>query len=177
MQQETLWIAKAKEGDHKAFRALYDLHLAPLYRFLRQFTSETGEVEEWVQRAFVKAFEHLGSYDARARFSTWLFTLGLNEMRMDLRRAQRAPTGSLADEEVPASAIEPEEFEWEETMRAWMQDLDETKRAVFVLYEVEGYSHAEIAEMLGIGESTSRTILSRTKRYLKDRWRNEGIKQ
>jgi len=98
-------------------------------------------------------------------------------MRMDRRRAQRAPIGSMADEEAPGSSIEPEEFEWDETMRVWMQDLDETKRAVFVLYEVEGYSHAEIAEMLGIGESSSRTILSRTKQYLKDRWRTEGIKR
>jgi RNA polymerase sigma-70 factor (ECF subfamily) len=177
MQQETVWITKAREGDREAFRALYDLHVAPLYRFLRQFTSDTAEVEEWVQRTFVKAFEHLGSFDGRARFSTWLFTLGLNEMRMDRRRAQRAPIGSLADEEAPGSSIEPEEFEWDETMRVWMQDLDETKRAVFVLYEVEGYSHAEIAEMLGIGESSSRTILSRTKQYLKDRWRTEGIKR
>jgi RNA polymerase sigma-70 factor (ECF subfamily) len=177
MQEETLWISKAREGDQKAFRALYNLHVAPLFRFLRQFTSETAEVEEWVQRTFVKAFEHLGSFDGRARFSTWLFTLGINEMRMDRRRAQRAPFGPIADEDVSSSSIEPEEFEWDETMRVWMRDLDETKRAVFVLYEVEGYSHAEIAEMLGVGESTSRTILSRTKRYLKDRWRNEGIKR
>jgi RNA polymerase sigma factor (sigma-70 family) len=177
MEQESLLITNAKEGDQKAYRALYDLHVGPLFRFLKQFTSESAEVEEWVQRAFVKAFEHLGSFDGRSRFSTWLFTLGINEMRMDRRRARRTPVGPIADEEVSMPDAEPDEFEWEEMMGVWMKDLDETKRAVFALYEVEGYSHAEIAGMLGIGESTSRTILSRTKRYLKDRWKSEGMKR
>jgi RNA polymerase sigma factor (sigma-70 family) len=177
MEQESLWITKAREGDQKAFQALYDLHVEPLFRFLRQFSSEYAEVEEWVQRAFVKAFEHLGSFDGRSRFCTWLFTLGMNEMRMDRRRQGRAPVSPMADDEDSIPVSEPEDFEWEEMMRIWMNDLDETKRAVFVLYEVEGYSHAEIAGMLGIGESTSRTTLSRTKRYLKDRWKKEGMRR
>ena len=62
-------------------------------------------------------------------------------------------------------------------MRTWLEDLDETKRTVFLLYEVEGYSHAEIASMLEIGESTSRTILSRAKQYLKTKWQNEEAKR
>jgi RNA polymerase sigma-70 factor (ECF subfamily) len=123
MQQETLWITKAKGGDHNSFRALYDLHVAPLYRFLRQFASESAEVEEWVQRTFVKAYERLGSFDGRSRFSTWLFALGINEMRMDRRRAQRAPIGPMTDEEIPASTNGTDEFEWDETMQAWMEEL------------------------------------------------------
>jgi RNA polymerase sigma-70 factor (ECF subfamily) len=54
-----------------------------------------------------------------------------------------------------------------------MDELDESKRAVFVLYEVEGYSHAEIASMLGIAESSSRTYLARAKRHLQQRWNKE----
>lgn len=55
-------------------------------------------------------------------------------------------------------------------MKVFLDQLDETKRIVFILYEVEGYSHAEIASMLGFGESTSRTVLSRTKQFLKKQW-------
>ncbi|MBI3585734.1 MAG: sigma-70 family RNA polymerase sigma factor [Ignavibacteriales bacterium] len=176
MQEETQWVNKARQGDHKAFKILYDIHIASLYRFMRQFSPDTHEVEEWVQRAFIKAFNHLGSFDGKARFSSWLFRIAMNEMRMDRRRAAIIPFTHPEDDEIsssPSNEKESDAWEWNETMRTWMQELDETKRMVFLLYEVEGYSHAEIASMLGISESTSRTILSRTKRYLKTRWQQE----
>ncbi len=132
-------------------------------------------MEEWVQRAFIKAFERLEQFDGRSRFSAWLFKLGLNEMRTDRRRWQIVPFISLEHAEEAPAEFDPMEFEWDHTMRAWVQELDEAKRAVFVLYEIEGYSHAEIAEMLNIGESTSRTFLFRAKRYLKERWKQEVI--
>jgi RNA polymerase sigma-70 factor (ECF subfamily) len=176
-ERETLWIEKAKEGDHKAFKSLYELHVTALFRFLKQFSSDTTLVEDWVQRAFIKAFEHLRDFRGSARFSTWLFTLGLNEMRMDRRRAQIVPMASLENDRFPPSENEPEQWEWDETMKTWMHDLDETKRAVFVLYEIEGYSHAEIAEMLNVAESTSRTLLSRTKSYLQERWKTEETRR
>lgn len=65
------------------------------------------------------------------------------------------------------------EFEWDQVMKGWLDKLDEIKRAVFVLFEVEGYSHAEIAAMLNLKESTSRTILTRTKKWLKEKWNEE----
>jgi RNA polymerase sigma-70 factor (ECF subfamily) len=172
-EQETLWISRAKEGDHRAFRSLYDLHVAPLFRFLRQFANDTSEVEEWVQKAFIKAYEHLDSFDGRAQFSTWLTRLGLNEMKMDRRRSRAVRMVPLdRNEEGPAES-EPDDFEWDETMKGWLRDLDETKRAVFILYEIEGYSHAEISELLNIGESTSRTLLSRSKQFLRNRWKDK----
>jgi RNA polymerase sigma-70 factor (ECF subfamily) len=57
-----------------------------------------------------------------------------------------------------------------------MGELDDTKRMVFILYEVEGYSHAEIASVIGIAESSSRTLLTRAKRILQDHW-NKEMKQ
>ncbi len=172
MQDESVWITKARKGNEKAFRSLYVEHVSPLYRFLKQFSTREEEVEEWVQRAFIKAFEHLETFDGRSRFSTWLFTLAINEMKMDRRRTQVVSFIPLEDD--PASAVdEPEEFEWKQMMKEWVGSLDETKRAVFILYEVEGYSHAEIGTVLGIAESSSRTLLSRAKKYLQDRWTKE----
>jgi len=172
MPNETVWINQAKEGQEKACRKLYVDHVGSLYRFLRQFSHQDHEVEEWVQRAFIKAFERLETFDGRSRFSTWLFTLGINEMRMDRRREKVVSFTPLDDD--PGSEEDlPEAFEWTELMREWMQSIDETKRAVFILYEVEGYSHGEIGMMLGIAESSSRTLLSRVKRQLKERWQKE----
>jgi RNA polymerase sigma-70 factor (ECF subfamily) len=172
MHEESIWITEAKEGDQRAFRALYAANVTSLFRFLKQFSSRTEEVEEWVQRAFIKAFEHLGSFDGRSRFSSWLFTVALNEMRMDRRRAQTI-SFVQTDEQHESFESATEHIDWNDVMKAWLRDLDETKRAVFILYEVEGYSHAEIASMLGIAESSSRTMLSRAKRFLQDRWNRE----
>jgi RNA polymerase sigma-70 factor (ECF subfamily) len=172
MQEETVWITEAREGSQKAFRALYDANVSPLFRFLKQFGSDADQVEEWVQRAFVKAFVHLDSFDGRSRFSSWLFRLALNEMRTDWRRAQIVAFVPAEDEQEDVSQ-ETANFEWRQMMKTWMDELDESKRAVFILYEVEGYSHAEIASMLGIAESSSRTYLARAKRRLQQRWNKE----
>lgn len=173
MQDESAWITKAREGNEKAFRWLYAENVSPLYRFLKQFSTREEEVEEWVQRAFIKAFDRLDAFDGRSRFSTWLFALAINEMKMDRRRAQVIPFVPL-DDEPDSGAEEPEAFEWNHLMKEWMGGLDETKRSVFVLYEVEGYSHAEIGTILGIAESSSRTFLSRAKQYLQERWAKES---
>ena len=172
MDEEPVWITEAKEGNQRAFHALYSANVTRLFRFLRQFSPETEHVEEWVQRAFIKAFEHLDSFDGRSRFSSWLFTLALNEIRADWRRTQIVEFVPAEDEQEDASR-ESADFEWRQMMKTWMDELDESKRAVFVLYEVEGYSHAEIASMLGIAESSSRTYLARAKRHLQQRWKKE----
>jgi RNA polymerase sigma-70 factor (ECF subfamily) len=172
MHEDNNWITLAKSGNQKAFRVLYDENVSPLFRFLKQFSQREGEVHEWVQRAFIKAFEHLDSFDQRSKFSSWLFRLAINEMKMDRRRERIVAFESLDRLDDITEPDEPS-FEWHQTMKSWMGELDETKRMVFILYEVEGFSHAEIASTLGIAESSSRTFLVRAKRILQDRWNKE----
>lgn len=169
MTDESLYVEKAKQGNHAAFHRLYDMHITPLYRFMRQFESDGDQVEEWVQRAFIKAYININQFEQSAKFSTWLFRLALNEMKMDRRSMAIIPLETVYDEDYSTTGTD-EEFEWNDLMKAWLSDLSETKRMVFLLYEVEGYSHAEISRMLGVGESTSRTILTRTKQFLQKQW-------
>lgn len=172
MTDESLLITRIRDGDHDAFRILYGRHVDPLYRFLKQFSQNRHQVEDWVQRSFIKAYESLDRFAGRSRFSTWLFTIGLNEMRTDRRKTQ-----PVFLEEIPP--VEPEtddpheHFAWNDLMRGWLEQLDDVRRSVFILHEVEGFSHAEIAQMLQIGESSSRTILSRTRHWLKMKWNEE----
>src|SRR5689334_7283888 len=86
MNDEIPLIEKAKDGDERAFRQIYERHVDPLFRFMRQYSKDTVQVEEWVQRAFIKAYRNIHTFNATARFSTWLFTIALNEMRTDFRR-------------------------------------------------------------------------------------------
>lgn len=173
IDNEILIIHRAQKGDQKAFKILYDANVVSLFRFMKQFSKNSVDVEEWVQRSFIKAHEHLPTFRGDAKFSSWLFRLGLNEMKMDRRRLAILSIDNSEIEELSSEEQNSDQFEWNEMMKTWLGELDENKRMVFLLYEVEGYSHSEIAEMIGVGESTSRTILMRAKRYLKERWKKE----
>jgi RNA polymerase sigma factor (sigma-70 family) len=173
MIDEKNWINRAKEGNQRAFEKLYDAHVEPLYRFMRQYSKDAFQVEDWVQRAFIKAYKNIATYNATARFSTWLYTIALNEMRTDFRRPGLIIIDSSAQNDQSQFEREDDSFIWNDIMKGWLGELDEAKRTVFLLYEIEGYSHAEIASMLNIGESASRTLLHRAKYHLKLRWKEE----
>ncbi|MGE5680467.1 MAG: RNA polymerase sigma factor [Bacillota bacterium] len=169
MHEEQKLIERVRRGDQKAFKELYDKNVVPLYRFMKQFSFDKLQVEDWVQRAFIKSYENINKFDGISLYSTWLFKIALNEMRMDYRRAGLLHNIEL-EEVSHAAASEDTDLQWNMVMKDWLQEISETKRMVFILYEVEGYSHSEISDMLGINESTSRTILTRTKAWLKNRW-------
>jgi RNA polymerase sigma-70 factor (ECF subfamily) len=171
MIDESVWIQKARQGDRRAYRHLYERHASALFRFLHRFSSNRTDVEEWVQRAFIKAFTQLDTFDERARFSSWLFRIGINEMKSDARRVGTILT--TEPESLPGVAGE-DDIEWNATMQTFLDELTESQRMVFVLTEVEGYTHAEIAGMLGFTEGTSRSLLSRAKQHLRTRWLTEG---
>jgi len=171
--KERAWILAARTGDQRAYRSLYDIHVDPLFRFLQRFGADRAEVQDWVQRAFIRAFAKLDQFDGHSSFATWLFRIGVNEMNMDHRK--KSIVEPLTDAAGTAShASEPiDEFLWEHTMHGWLNALDPTKKSVFILHEVEGFAHGEIAEILDITESHSRTILTRVRHYLKEQWEKE----
>jgi len=174
MIEETELIEKVKSGDGHAFGKLYDAHVWQLYRFLKQFSQDSDQVEEWVQRAFIKAFKNIDAFEGRSKFSSWLIKLGINEMRMDRRQVLVFSLNEMgqADEATTDTA---NEFEWNETMRSLIAKLSDEKKTVFLLHAVEGYSHSEIASTLGITESSSRSILTRTKKILQHEWNKEKL--
>jgi len=173
IDNEILIIHRAQKGDQKAFKMLYDANVVSLFRFMKQFSKNSVEVEEWVQRSFIKAYEHLPTFRGDAKFSSWLFRLGLNEVKMDRRRFAILPIDNSEIDEMSSEEQNLDQFDCNDMMKAWLGELDENKRMVFLLYEVEGFSYYEIAEMLGFGESNSRTILTRAKQQLKEKWKKE----
>lgn len=165
--EEEQWLERARNGEESAFKKLYDTHVEGLFRFLNQFSRNREEVKDWVQIAFIKGFEKLHTFHGSARFRTWLWSIALNEVRMTRRSAKPL----VVEEEVPENGRAVSDISKEElmTMQNQIAQLDEQKRMVLLLYEVEGYSHREIAFMLEVGESSSRTILSRTKKELRNK--------
>jgi RNA polymerase sigma-70 factor (ECF subfamily) len=162
-------VQRVKNGDQKAFKILFEQNIVPLYRFMKQFSPDKDQVDEWVQRAFIKSYENIDKFDGISLYRTWLFKIALNEMRTDYRKIGRI-MHDLEEAENYYAEIEDLDFEWQLVMKNWLFELDEVKRAVFILYEVEGYSHSEIALMLKISEVNSRAILARTKNFLREKW-------
>ncbi|MFA6027217.1 MAG: RNA polymerase sigma factor [Ignavibacteriaceae bacterium] len=174
MLEEINQVKRIKNGDRNAFKELYKNNVSPLFMFMKQFSIDNSKVEDWVQRAFIKAYENINQFDGISLFKTWLFKIAINEMKMDFRKANSIKNISVDEVEI-ASEMEDSDLQWELVMKDWLMELSEAKRMVFILYEIEGYSHAEISEMLNIKESASRTILTRTKVWLRNKW-NESEK-
>lgn len=167
MLNESVLVEKGKAGNQRAFRTLFDSNIDKLYRFLSQFSKNSDEVEDWVQRSFIKAFLNIEKFQGRSKFSTWLIRIGINEMKTDYRKASLFMDAEIEGNENKLHLYSDDSsFEWDHDMKILLDDLEETKRAIFILYEVEGYSHSEISDMLEISESSSRTNLHRAKKFL-----------
>jgi RNA polymerase sigma-70 factor (ECF subfamily) len=166
INDETYWLQQAKAGQRKGYRSLYEEHVEGLFQFLMQFSDDRPRVEDWVQQAFSKAFQKLDQFDGHSSFKTWLWKIGINEMRMELRlKKNQVEKMPFAEGEHNRKRLSPATLI---TLRNQIDQLDPRKRLVLLLYEVEGYSHREIADILEIGESSSRTLLSRTKAELRE---------
>lgn len=163
-------VEKAKNGSQKAFKELFELNVNNLYRYLKQFTKDSDKVDDWVQCAFIKAFNNINSFNGNSTFSTWLFRIGINEMRSDFRKFSNKNSIDIEEVNYDNTGYYDNNFEWHDEMKWLLTELDELKKCVFILYEVEEYSHMEISEMLGISESSSKTILHRTKKILQEKW-------
>lgn len=157
-------VFRARTGDQKAFAGLYNLHVSGLFRFLNQFSSNRDQTAEWVQLSFIKAFTKIEQFAGKSTFKTWLFRIGLNEMRTGVRKA--APDEMEYHEE--HDEVPENDPLLQQDLSIWLKHLDHRHRAVLLLAEAEGYSHAEIAEMMQISESSSRSMLSRAKSRLRN---------
>lgn len=147
----------------RAFRALYDAHADWLWAFALRLTGRReAEAEEVCQDAWMAAARHLDGFRWESAFRTWLGGITVNCWRRRLRKGSRDEAPLSGHERAPpahpAGTVDLE--------RA-LATLEETQRAVLLLYGVYGYRHAEIAEHLGIAVGTSRSHLSRAREALR----------
>lgn len=153
----TLAAKVARDGDEAAFRALYDRHTPRLLRFALQITGGAGRglAEDVVQETWIRAVEGLAGFERRSRLATWLHGIALNVAREALRREAGAGRDPV---EVVDPAGPPDPVGRIDLERA-LGALSEGRRAVLVLHDLQGYTHEEVAGMLGIAEGTSKSQL------------------
>jgi RNA polymerase sigma-70 factor (ECF subfamily) len=162
-------IAAAQQGDENAFRSLYELCVDRIYALCLRLSADGALAEELTQDVFVRAWEKLASFRGESAFSTWLHRLAVNvvltEQRTTGRWERRVMMSDLADLDAPSRGAPPGiRMDLEQAIAA----LPEGARAVFVLYEVEGYRHEEIATMSGLAEGTCKAQLFRARRLLRE---------
>lgn len=136
-----------------------------------QQLGNTADAEEAVQETFLKVFRAARTYNGEAALSTWIYRILVNGchdlFRKRQRRVDETPLEQLS---VERSGIATDEMK-RMTLRKLLAELPEQRRTVFLLFEVEGLSHAEIATILGISEANSKWILFSTKKQLQQAWR------
>jgi RNA polymerase sigma-70 factor, ECF subfamily len=162
-------IARARAGDGLAERALYDAHVDRVYRLAYRLAGDDDLARDFTQETFIRAFERLASFRGESALSTWLHAIGtsvaLNGLRK-LKRLRSRETDLEAADGVPGHrrASEPD---LKVRLKQAIDALPEGYRTVFVMHDIEGYTHEEIGTALGVETGTSKAQLSRARAKLR----------
>jgi len=161
-------VRSAQAGDERAFERLYRTHIGRIFALALRLVGEAARAEELAQDVFVRAWERLGSFRGESAIGTWLHRLAVNVILTDRRSGIRFAKRIEFDDEIearPVAARDHSPVDVVDLERA-IAGLPPGARAVFVLHDVEGYQHKEIAALVGIAEGTSKAHLFRARRLL-----------
>ena len=167
-------VDQARAGDLLAFERLYRENVRKVYALSLRMSSSAALAEELTQEVFVRAWRKLDTFRGESAFSSWLYPMAVNvalsERRSRRRREARIfSTDDLEGFDRTEGRTAPEAgFDLERAMAA----LPPGARAVFVLHDVEGRTHEEIAAMLGLASGTSKAQLHRARRLLREALRS-----
>jgi RNA polymerase sigma-70 factor (ECF subfamily) len=162
-------IARVRAGDGAAERALYEAHVDRVYRLAYRMAGDDELAREFTQETFIRAFERLESFRGEAALSTWLHAIATSVVLNGLRKVKRAreretDLGAADGVAGGARAAEPD---LKDRLHRAIDELPERYRLVFVMHDVEGYTHEEIGAALGVETGTSKAQLSRARAKLR----------
>jgi RNA polymerase sigma-70 factor (ECF subfamily) len=171
-------IERAKRGDAQAFQALYDKHKRRVYSLCLRMTANTAEAEDLTQEAFLQLYRKIGTFRGESAFSTWLHRLSVNVVLMQLRR-KSLPVVSLeettqgGEEDTPKKDFGADDLALAGSidrlqLQKAVDDLPPGYRTIFVLHDVEGYEHNEIATIVGCSIGNSKSQLHKARMKLRD---------
>ena len=163
----------AGEGDMGAFEQLYERHNRRVYSLCLRMTQNVAEAEDLAQEAFIQLFRKIGSFRGESAFTTWLHRLTVNQVLMHFRKRSVKLERTTEEGETPVQTVRGTEnpnkmpvLDRINLDRA-IQKLPPGYREVFVLHDVEGHEHGEIAKMLGVAEGTSKSQLHKARMKLR----------
>jgi RNA polymerase sigma-70 factor (ECF subfamily) len=164
---DDLLVRRAARGDGAAFEQLYREHVGRVYALCFRLTGDPREAEEFTQDAFIRAWQRLSSFRGDAAFSSWLHRLTVNVIGSAWRSRRRRGVWEVELNDATPAGAPPGDAERSLDLEAAIRTLPDGARAVFVLHDVEGYTHEEIGSMMGIATGTSKAQLHRARQILK----------
>jgi RNA polymerase sigma-70 factor (ECF subfamily) len=163
-------VESARNGDLAAYEELHHKYVGKVYGLCLRMVSDPTRAEELTQDAFVKAWQKLSAFKGKSSFYTWLHRISVNQCLGHLRSkklwSDRIKAGDAEILERQAEPAQPDPTKVLDLESA-IASLPVSGRAVFLLYDVEGYKHREIAELLGIATGTSKALLHRARLSLR----------
>ena len=171
-------IQRAQSGDEQAFAELFQLHKKRVYSVCLLMTKDVAEAEDLTQEAFLQVFRTIGTFRGDSAFSTWLYRIAVNTVLMKLRRQKSKAVFSLSEPVSPDSPNLAHDLGERDPRLSGAIDrialiraieaLPEGCRIVFMLHEVEGYQHHEIASLLNCSIGNSKSQLHKAKLKMRD---------
>jgi len=165
---EAQLIRQACEGDGLAVRTLYERYAPRVFAVVRRIAGEEDLAQDYAQEAWIRAIRALPTFRGDARFSTWLHRIAVNSALQALRKADtRAKREAPMPEGVPVNPAEGDVLLGDLLERA-MDRLPDGMRQVLILHDVEGYTHEEIGEFLGVTSGTSKSQLFKARAKMRE---------
>ena len=170
-------IELSKAGNNKAQYQLYQLYAKAMFNICFRMMNSKEEAEDMLQEAFTEAFTKMNTFRYESSFGAWIKRIVINRC---INAIKKRKAELVYTENIPDNKSEEEEKDFEvinlkvQDVQRAMAKLPEGYRVIFSLYLLEGYDHAEIAQIMGISESTSKSQYSRARQKLKEILKSNG---
>jgi len=163
-------VQRAQQGDVRAFEQLYREQVGRVFAVCLRMVGNSQRAEELTQDAFVRVWEMIGSFRGESAFSSWLHRVAVNVVLVDIRSAKRYQSRVESTDD-----LEQHDQQDGQRFHAERLDLEQAiaglppqARAIFVLHDIEGFKHEEIAEQMGLAVGTTKAQLHRARRLLRE---------
>ncbi len=187
MSEEMAWVLQAQQGSDEAFTRLVETYQTPVYNLCYRMLGEPESAEDAAQETFLRVYQHLGRYDQKRPFATWLLSIAAHYCIDRLRRRKFAMFSmdaededgnsfELPDPDSPDPEAESVKGQTRDRIQALLKDLDDTDRAAIIMRYWYDYSEAEIAESLRLTVSAVKSRLHRARKELAGLWQEEEIR-
>ena len=164
----------ASEGDARAIRTLYDRFAPRVYAVVRRIAGDDDVAQDYAQEAWIRAIRALPTFRGDARFSTWLHRIAVNAalqaVRKSRTRLKRELPTTVEEGHDHDLAVPPKHGDafLQRRLAGALDELPEGMRRVLILHDVEGYTHEEIGEVLGVTSGTSKSQLSKARAKMRE---------
>jgi RNA polymerase sigma-70 factor (ECF subfamily) len=172
----SLLIRRSKAGENDAMEEIFDHYKGPLFNLAYRYTYNRQAAEDLLQDIFIKIFTHIRDVQNEETFVAWIFRIALNACYSYLRN-KRSWVGAVAWDEVQgrieAAGFDRHEESLEKPLNEAINELPEKLRTVFLLHDVQGFKHEEIARILGVAVGTSKSQLFKARMKIREFFRGK----